>query len=166
MSINKWRNKQAAAYPYNRILFARKRKKELITCNRDESQILMLSERSRNKKSQKREKEKEKSVFLKNKMGGNTRYHSRLFTINSNSSTIHKESDKTERLSLSTLNKKWKSRTWFLTAVKHSRIYFFAVKLLSHIQLFATPWTAAHQAPQSSTISQSLLTFKAIKSRV
>ena len=43
---------------------------------------------------------------------------------------------------------------------------FFSVKSLSHVQLFATPWTAAHQAPWSSTSSQSLLTFKAIKSRV
>ena len=30
---------------------------------------------------------------------------------------------------------------------------------LSHIGLFATPWTAAHQAPPSSSISQSLLKF-------
>ena len=31
------------------------------------------------------------------------------------------------------------------------------VQLLSHVRLFATPWTAAHQAPLSSTISWSLL---------
>ena len=31
-------------------------------------------------------------------------------------------------------------------------------------QLIATPWTAAHQAPLSSTISQSLLTFMSIES--
>ena len=37
--------------------------------------------------------------------------------------------------------------------------FFFAavVQLLSHVQLFVTPWTAAHQAYQSFTISQSLL---------
>ena len=34
---------------------------------------------------------------------------------------------------------------------------------LSHVQLFATPWTAAHQAPASSTISQSLLIFLSIE---
>ena len=33
------------------------------------------------------------------------------------------------------------------------------VQSLSHVQLFATPWTAAHQAPLSSTISQSFLKF-------
>ena len=32
-----------------------------------------------------------------------------------------------------------------------------AVRLLSHIQLFETPWTAASQAPLSLTLSQSLL---------
>ena len=33
----------------------------------------------------------------------------------------------------------------------------FVVQLLSHIQLFATPWTAARQASLSFTISWSLL---------
>ena len=33
------------------------------------------------------------------------------------------------------------------------------VQSLSRVQLFATPWTAARQAPPSSTISQSLLRF-------
>ena len=36
-------------------------------------------------------------------------------------------------------------------------------KLLSHVQLFATPWTAAHQAFLSFTISWSLLKFIAIE---
>ena len=31
------------------------------------------------------------------------------------------------------------------------------VQSLSHVQLFATPWTAAHQAPLSFTVSRSLL---------
>ena len=39
-----------------------------------------------------------------------------------------------------------------------------AAPLLSHIQLFVTPWTAAHQAPRFSTISQSLLKFMPIES--
>ena len=33
------------------------------------------------------------------------------------------------------------------------------VQLLSHVRLFVTPWTAAHQAPPSFTISWSLLKF-------
>ena len=32
-----------------------------------------------------------------------------------------------------------------------------SVQLLSHVQLFVTPWTAAHQASLSITNSQSLL---------
>ena len=37
------------------------------------------------------------------------------------------------------------------------RIYIQSVPLLSHVQLFETPWTAAHQASLSTTNSQSLL---------
>ena len=37
-------------------------------------------------------------------------------------------------------------------------------QLLSHVQLFATPWTAAHQASLSFTISQSLLKLMSIES--
>ena len=36
--------------------------------------------------------------------------------------------------------------------------------LLSHVQLFAIPWTTAHQASLSFTISQSLLKFTSIES--
>ena len=39
-----------------------------------------------------------------------------------------------------------------------------AVQLLSHVQLFVTPWTAAHQASLSFTNSQSLLKFMSIES--
>ena len=35
--------------------------------------------------------------------------------------------------------------------------------MLSHVQLFATPWTAAHQASQSITISWSLLKLMSIE---
>ena len=38
------------------------------------------------------------------------------------------------------------------------------VQSLSCIQLFATPWTAAHQASPSSTISRSLIKFMSIES--
>ena len=39
-----------------------------------------------------------------------------------------------------------------------------SVQLLSHVQLFATPWTAAHQASLSITNSQSLLKHMPIES--
>ena len=45
-----------------------------------------------------------------------------------------------------------------------SRIWWLFFQSLNHVQLFVTPWTAAHQAPLSSSISQSLLKFMSIKS--
>ena len=39
----------------------------------------------------------------------------------------------------------------------------FSVQLLSHVQLFETPWTAAHQASLSIINSQSLLKLMSIK---
>ena len=45
-----------------------------------------------------------------------------------------------------------------------SKVVIVVVQLLHRVQLFATPWTAAHQAPPSSTISWSLLTFLSIES--
>ena len=39
-----------------------------------------------------------------------------------------------------------------------------AVQSLSHVQLFAAPWTAAHQAPLSFTVSQRLLKCMSIES--
>ena len=41
---------------------------------------------------------------------------------------------------------------------------FSTVQLLSHVRLFATPWTAAHQASLSITNSQSLLILMSIES--
>ena len=41
---------------------------------------------------------------------------------------------------------------------------FSSVQSLSHVQLFATPWTAAHQASLSITISWSLLKLMSIQS--
>ena len=40
------------------------------------------------------------------------------------------------------------------------------VQLLSCVQLFATPWTAVHQASLSFSISQNLLIFMSIESMV
>ena len=39
----------------------------------------------------------------------------------------------------------------------------FVVQLLSHVRLFETPWTAAHQASLSFTISRSLLKLLSIE---
>ena len=38
------------------------------------------------------------------------------------------------------------------------------VKSLSHVRLFVTPWTTAHQASLSFTVSQSLLKLMSIES--
>ena len=46
----------------------------------------------------------------------------------------------------------------------HWKLWFSSVQLLSHVPLFATPWTAAHQASLSITNSQSLLKLVSIKS--
>ena len=40
---------------------------------------------------------------------------------------------------------------------KYNAFLFSSVQLLSHVQLFATPWTAPHQESLSITNSQSLL---------
>ena len=45
-----------------------------------------------------------------------------------------------------------------------SKIQFSSVQLLSHVQLFATPWTVAHQASMSITNSWSLLKLMSINS--
>ena len=50
------------------------------------------------------------------------------------------------------------SSTWLLLS-----IIIVAIQLLSHVQLFATARTAAHQAPLSSTVSWSWLKFKFIE---
>ena len=47
---------------------------------------------------------------------------------------------------------------------KHDSTSMGSVQSLSHVQLFVTPWTAAHQASLSITNSWSLLKFMSIKS--
>ena len=49
-------------------------------------------------------------------------------------------------------------------AAQHQGTQFSSVQLLSHVQLFAIPWTAAHQASLSVTNSQSLLELMSIES--
>ena len=46
----------------------------------------------------------------------------------------------------------------------HSKSAFSSVQLLSRVQLFASPWTAAHQASLSTTNTQSLLKLMSIES--
>ena len=50
------------------------------------------------------------------------------------------------------------------TEEPHRLVQFSSVQLLSHVQLFVTPWTAACQASLSMTNSQSLFKLMSIKS--
>ena len=43
-------------------------------------------------------------------------------------------------------------------------LQFSSVQTISHVQLFGTPWTAAHQATLSFTTSQSSLKFMSVES--
>ena len=59
-----------------------------------------------------------------------------------------------------------KNNLW-LREYAYLKFYFFdivVVQSLSHVQLFVTPWAAAHQASLSFPISQSLLKFMSIES--
>jgi len=47
---------------------------------------------------------------------------------------------------------------------RHNNWCFSSVQLLSHVRLFATPWTAAHPTSLSITNSQSLLRLMSIES--
>ena len=57
----------------------------------------------------------------------------------------------------------WKTVWQFLYKVKHTPTMLFALQSLSHVQLFATRWTAAFQASLSLTVSRSLLNFTSIE---
>ena len=54
--------------------------------------------------------------------------------------------------------------TKILLKLQHNNVCSFLVQSLSHVQLFATSWTAAHQASLSITNSRSLLKFMSIES--
>ena len=49
-------------------------------------------------------------------------------------------------------------------SIGFSSFFVLAVQSLSHVRLFATPWTAAHQASLSFTLSPSLLKLMSIES--
>ena len=55
-------------------------------------------------------------------------------------------------------------RNRFVPKINIFRAYFSSVQSLSHVQLFATPWTAARQASGSITNSWSLLKLMSIES--
>ena len=48
--------------------------------------------------------------------------------------------------------------------MNHPQVQFSSVQLLSHVRLFVTPWTTAHQASLSITNSWSLLKLMSIES--
>ena len=54
-------------------------------------------------------------------------------------------------------------RTGFLLPITVGSGCYVVIQLLSHVRLFATPWTAAHQASLSFTTSQSLLKLTSIE---
>ena len=56
------------------------------------------------------------------------------------------------------------SRALFTHSIYNSLHPVIVVQLLSPVQLFAAPWTAAHQASLSFTISQSFLKLMSIES--
>ena len=62
-------------------------------------------------------------------------------------------------LNLVLIGEKFLDNVMLVSAIKQCRaaiVVVVVVQSLSHVQLFATPWTAAHQAPLSFTISPSL----------
>ena len=59
------------------------------------------------------------------------------------------------------MEKKRKKLLWILNFPHASNV---VVQSLSDVQLFATPWTAAHQATLPNTISRSLLKLMSIES--
>ena len=57
-----------------------------------------------------------------------------------------------------------KNKLQSLKSQRKSHVAVVALQLLSHVQIFKTPATAARQAPLSFTISQSLLKLMSIES--
>ena len=58
----------------------------------------------------------------------------------------------------------WNLEKWYRWIYLQSRNQFLSVQSLSHVRLFVTPWTAAHQAFLSFTNSRSLLKLMSTKS--
>ena len=62
------------------------------------------------------------------------------------------------------LDEAWRESRILFNMFLNFEISFVVVQSLSHVRLFATPWTAAHQAPLSFTISWRLLRLMSIES--
>ena len=60
----------------------------------------------------------------------------------------------------------FKSRDTYRLKTRGWKKIVVDIQLLNDVWLFGTPWTTAHQAPLSSTMSQSLLKFMSTKSRM
>ena len=56
------------------------------------------------------------------------------------------------------------TKCWKIRALSHCLVQFSSVHLLSRVRLFATPWTAAHEASLSITNTRRLLKLKSIAS--
>ena len=82
------------------------------------------------------------------------------------SSTKFTEMDTLASAALPVPHTVWKVRWFLLHRWRKLRLHvqFSSVQSLSHVQLFATPWTAACQASLSITNSQSLLKLMSIES--
>jgi len=61
-------------------------------------------------------------------------------------------------------NIQWRKDSLFIKWCWENSVQFSSVQSLSHVQLFATPWTAAHQASLSINNSRSLLKLMSIES--
>ena len=58
----------------------------------------------------------------------------------------------------------WDTSQWLLFRTSNSLVLVIVVRSLSCVRLFGTPWTAAHQASLSFTISWNLFKFMPIES--
>ena len=71
-------------------------------------------------------------------------------------SLLMKVKEESENVGLKLNIQKTKIMAW-VPSVQFSSVQFSSFQLLSHVRLFAIPWTEAHQASLSITNSQSLL---------
>ena len=88
-----------------------------------------------------------------------------MAVIKKKKSSVREDGDKLEPLCIAGRKVKWCRHygKQFDVSSKVKQNYL-VVQLLSHVRLFATPWTAACQASLSFTISQSLLKLMSVES--
>ena len=91
---------------------------------------------------------------------------SHWYSIHSTKNTRSEEGSEGHQASPASLKPQWKVTTYFptfgtlfgcfhLSSLSEVSVQFSAVQSLSHVRLFATPWTAARQSSLSITNSQS-----------